>query len=361
MSDDLNELRKRINQIDQELVGLLDERVRLAGEIGKTKIRDGVPFFDPAREEDVFERARKASNGSFPQPVLRRIFREIISASISLQKSLVIGFLGPEATFTHQAARECFGSSVEFRAFRTIPEIFRAVERGAVDYGVAPVENSIQGSVFATLDSLVDVDLRIIAERRLSIEHCLISKEPLEKIKRVYSKDQALGQCRDWLAKNLPKAELIDATSTAGAVKIAAEEEGSAAIASALAAAEFDLPVLEKGIQDVRSNYTRFLVLGRPECAPSVPEERARTAVVLSISDSPGALQTALDPFAKKGINLSRIESRPSRKKAWDYLFFIEFAGHENTPEVAEVLEGLRASCPLVKVLGSFPVADKLD
>lgn len=361
MSEALNELRKRINQIDQDLVALLDERVNLASEIGKTKVRDGVPFFDPSREEEVLERVSSNSDGSFPQSALRRIFREIISASISLQKQLVIGFLGPEATFTHQAARECFGSSVEFRAFRTIPEIFRAVERGAVDYGVAPVENSIQGSVFATLDSLVDVDLRIIAERRLSIEHCLISNEPLDKIERVYSKDQALGQCRDWLAKNLPKAELIDATSTAGAVKIAAEESGSAAIASALAAAEFNLPVLERGIQDVRNNYTRFLVLGRPETAPAVPVERARTAVVLSISDEPGALQTALDPFAEKGINLSRIESRPSRKKAWDYLFFIEFAGHEKTPEVAEVLEHLRASCPLVKVLGSFPVADKLD
>ncbi len=361
MNEALNDLRKRINEIDRNLVGLLDERVRLAGEIGKTKVRDGVPFFDPAREEEVLERAQGSSDGSFPTPALRRIFREIISASISLQKKLVIGFLGPEATFTHQAARECFGSSVEFRAFRTIPEVFSAVERGAVDYGVAPVENSIQGSVFATMDSLVDADLRIIAERRLSIEHCLISREPLDQIQRVYSKDQALGQCRSWLAKNLPNADLIDATSTAGAVKIAAEEEGAAAIASALAASEFDLPVLERGIQDVRSNFTRFLVLGRPDCTPAVPEERARTAVILSISDAPGALQKALGPFADKGINLSRIESRPSRKKAWDYLFFIEFAGHENNPDVAEVLEGLRANCPLVKVLGSFPVADKLD
>lgn len=361
MSEALNELRKRINEIDQSLVGLLDERIRLAGEIGKTKVRDGVPFFDPAREEDVLERAEGSSDGSFPVPALRRIFREIISASISLQKKLVIGFLGPEATFTHQAARECFGSSVEFRAFRTIPEVFGAVERGSVDYGVVPVENSIQGSVFETMDALVDAEMRIIAERRLSIEHCLISQEPLEKIKRVYSKDQALGQCRSWLAKNLPNAELIEATSTAGAVKIAAEEEGAAAIASALAAAEFNLPVLEKGIQDVRNNFTRFLVLGRPESAPTVPEERARTAVILSISDAPGALQQALGPFAQRGINLSRIESRPSRKKAWDYLFFIEFAGHENNPEVSEVLEGLRASCPLVKVLGSFPVAEKLD
>ncbi len=361
MSESLRELRERINRIDTDLVALLDERVRLASEIGKAKVRDGMPFFDPSREEEVLSRAQQSGDGSFPEGALRRIFREIISASISLQKQLVIGFLGPEATFTHQAARECFGSSVEFRAFRTIPEIFLAVERGSVDYGVAPVENSIQGSVFATLDSLVDADLRIIAERRLSIEHCLIAKEPLDKIRRIYSKDQALGQCRNWLARNLPNAELIDATSTAGAVKIAAQEEGSAAIASALAAAEFDLPVLERGIQDVRNNYTRFLVLGRPENAPPVPADRARTALVLSLADKPGALQKALDPFAAKGINLSRIESRPSRKKAWDYLFFIEFAGHEFAPEVAEVLQELRSSCPLVKVLGSFPVADKLD
>ena len=361
MSESLTELRDRINRIDRDLVAALDERVRLAAQIGQTKARDGVPVFDPAREDDVLDRAEAAGDGSFPTHALRRIFREIISASISHQKQLVIGFLGPESTFTHQAARECFGSSVEFRAYRTIPEVFRAVERGAVDYGVAPVENSIQGSVFATLDSLVDADLRIIAERRLSIEHCLISREELSDIQRVYSKDQALGQYRDWLALNLPHAELIDATSTARAVEIAAGEKGSAAIAGALAAAEYDLPVLERGIQDVRNNYTRFLVLGRPESAPSVPQERARTALVLTISDAPGALQLALGPFAERGINLSRIESRPSRKKAWDYLFFIEFAGHEESPEVAEVLEKLRSICPLVKVLGSFPVADKLD
>jgi len=361
MSKSLQEYRARIDEIDREIVGLLDERVGLAAEIGKTKARDGVPFFDPVREDQVLDRAHASGNGAFPRAVLRRIFREVISASISLQKRLVIGYLGPEATFTHQAARECFGSSVEFRAFRTIPEIFRAVERGSVDYGVAPVENSIQGSVFETLDSLVDADLRIIAERRLSIEHCLISSEPMEKIERVYSKDQALGQCREWLAKNLPAAELIPSTSTSGAVEIASTEKGSAAIASSLAAAEFDLPILECGIQDARRNFTRFLVLSRPESAPSVPRDCARTAVVLSLPDRPGSLQTALGPFAARGINLSRIESRPSRKKAWDYLFFIEFAGHEENPEVGEVLAELRASCPLVKVLGSFPLADKLD
>jgi len=361
MSHSLKDLRARIDEIDREIVGLLGERVELAAEIGQTKVREGVPFFDPVREEEVLDRAETSGKGSFPRSALRRIFREIISASISLQKRLVIGFLGPEATFTHQAARECFGSSVDFRAFRTIPEIFRAVERGAVDYGVAPVENSIQGSVFETLDSLVDADLRIIAERRLSIEHCLISRLPLEAIERVYSKDQALGQCRDWLAKNLPGAQLIPSTSTAKAVEIASAEEGSAAIASSLAAAEFELPVLERGIQDTRSNFTRFLVLARPESAPAVPEDRARTAVVLSLADRPGALQQALGPFAERGINLSRIESRPSRKKAWDYLFFIEFAGHENSPEVCKVLDQLRSTCPLVKILGSFPLADKLD
>lgn len=361
MSESLQEFRGRIDEIDREIVKLLDERVGLATQIGKTKLRDGVPFFDPVREEEVLERAGAVGDGSFPKSALRRIFREIISASISLQKRLVIGFLGPEATFTHQAARECFGSSVEFRAFRTIPEIFSAVERETVDYGVAPVENSIQGSVYETLDSLVDADLRIIAERRLSIEHCLISKEPLAKITRVYSKDQALGQCRDWLARNLPNADLIESTSTSGAVEIASKEEGAAAIASSLAAAEFHLPVLERGIQNVRKNFTRFLVLGRPETASSVPEDQARTAVVLSLSDQPGALQSALGPFAAKGINLSRIESRPSRKKAWDYLFFIEFAGNEDTAEVRDVLSQLRESCPFIKILGSFPVADKLD
>ncbi|MEM9017492.1 MAG: prephenate dehydratase, partial [Verrucomicrobiota bacterium] len=321
MSDSLKGPRKRIDEIDQHLVSLLDERAGLAATIGKAKAAEGLPVFDPAREESVFQRALSSSDGSFPDSALRRVFREIISASISVQKILTVGFLGPESTFTHQAARECFGSSVEFRAFRTIPEIFSAVEKGSIDFGVAPVENSIQGSVFATLDCLVDADLRIVGERRLRIEHCLISAEPLEAISKVYSKDQALGQCREWLAAHLPKAELIEATSTAKAVEIASKESGAAAIASALSAAEFDLPVIEKGIQDVSNNHTRFLVLGKPGAARESVAELSQTALVLSLPDEPGALQKALSPFAAKGINLNRIESRPSRKKAWDYLF----------------------------------------
>ncbi|MFP4352492.1 MAG: prephenate dehydratase [Puniceicoccaceae bacterium] len=362
MTESLAELRERINRIDGNLVRALNERIRLAALIGREKARAGMPVFDPAREEDVLSRATGASDGAFPAPALRRIFREIISASISLQKQLVIGFLGPESTFTHQAARECFGSSVEFRPYRTIPEIFRAVERGGVDYGVAPVENSIQGSVFATLDALVDADLRIIAERRLRIEHCLISGAKRGAIRKVYSKDQALGQCRDWLARNLPDAEYVETTSTARAVEIAAEEEGAAAIAGTLAAAEFGLPVVERGIQDSPDNHTRFFVLSRPSAAPPPPPpERARTSLVLSVADEPGALQSVLGPFAEKGINLSRIESRPSRKRAWDYLFFIEFAGHEETGDARVVIDRLRAACPFVKVLGSFPLADELD
>jgi len=202
---------------------------------------------------------------------------------------------------------------------------------------------------------------RPVAERRLQIDHCLISRSPLDQIDKVYSKDQALGQCRDWLALNLPSAELIETTSTARAVEIAVEEDGAAAIAGSLAAEKCGLPVVEKAIQDRRGNHTRFLVLGRPGSVVPVPEERARTALVLSLQDAPGALQSALGLFAERGINLSRIESRPSRRKAWDYLFFIEFAGSETNPVVREVLAGLRDRCAFVKELGSFPLADGLD
>lgn len=361
MSESLEDLREEVDALDRRIVGMLEERVRLAERIGRAKERAGKPLFDPAREEEVLERVVSRADGAFPVAALRRIFREVISASLSRQRPLSVGFLGPEATFTHRAARECFGSSAGFRAYRTIPEVFRAVEGGSVDFGVVPVENSIQGSVFATLDSLVDSELRIVAERRLRIDHCLISRSPRGEIRRVYSKDQALGQCRDWLARNLPGAELVEASSTARAVEIAAAEEGSAAIASALAAAEFGLPVVERGIQDRRDNHTRFLVVARPDSAPEVPPERARTAVVLSIGDAPGALRSALGPFADRGINLSRIESRPSRRRAWDYLFFVEFAGAGESPGVREALEDLRRVCPFVRVLGSFPVADELD
>lgn len=359
--ESLSELRDRIDEIDRNVVAELNERIRIVERIREAKVREGSPVFDPAREEMVLERVKAASEGLFPDASLRRVFREIISASISRQKPLSVGFLGPEATFTHRAAREAFGSSAAFKAFQTIPEIFRAVERGAVDYGVAPVENSIQGSVFETLDSLVEADLRIVSERRLRIDHCLISRDPLEAVQKVYSKDQALGQCRDWLARNLPGAELVETTSTARAVEIAGSEEGAAAIASSLAAEKFGIPVLEKAIQDRRGNHTRFLVLGRPEAVAPVPPERARTALVLSLRDAPGALQSALGVFADRGINLSRIESRPSRRKAWDYLFFIEFAGNEESPGVREALAELREKCSFVKELGSFPLADELD
>ncbi|MEM0966948.1 MAG: prephenate dehydratase [Verrucomicrobiota bacterium] len=361
MSDSLKGPRTRIDEIDCKLVKLLDERADLASEIGKAKAADGLPVFDPAREDNVLQRALAESCGSFPHSALRRVFREIISASISIQKRLTVGYLGPESTFTHQAARECFGSSVEFRAFRTIPEIFEAVEKESVDFGVVPVENSIQGSVFATLDCLVDSGLRIIGEKRLRIEHCLISAEPLETITKVYSKDQALGQCRLWLSRHLSKADLIEAPSTAQAVEIASKEAGAAAIASSLSAAEYGLPVIEKGIQDASNNRTRFLVLGRPGAVRETEEGLVRTALVLSLPDEPGALQKALSPFAMKGINLSHIESRPSRKKPWEYLFFIEFSGHERSSPVADVLEELNDVCPFVKILGSFPFADALD
>lgn len=360
-NESLSELRERIDEIDRNVVGELNERLRIVEKIREAKMRDGTPVFDPAREEDVLDKVQAASEGLFPEASLRRIFREIISASISRQKPLTVGFLGPEATFTHRAAQDTFGSSARYTAFRTIPEIFRAVERGSVDYGVAPVENSIQGSVFETLDSLVEADLRIVAERRLRIDHCLISRSPIEEIQKVYSKDQALGQCRDWLARTLPSAELVETTSTARAVEIAALEEGAAAIASSLAAEQLDIPVLERGIQDRRGNHTRFLVLGRPDAVAPVPAERVRTALVISLQDAPGALQAALGLFAERGINLSRIESRPSRRKAWDYLFFIEFCGSEESPGVREALSLLRQKCSFVKELGSFPLADELD
>ncbi len=363
MSESLEELRARIDGLDASLVRILNERVELAARIGEAKAREDLPVVDPAREEEVLQRSAERNEGPFPGAALRRIFREIISASVRLQRAVSVAFLGPEATFTHQAALEVFGSSADFHAYRTIRDLLRAVESGGVDYGVVPVENSIQGSVYDTLDGLVGAPLRILSEHYLAIEHCLLAGCSREEIRRVYSRDQALGQCQGWLSRNLPEAEQVETQSTARAVEIAAGESGAAAIASRLAAAAFGLAVLERGIQDQRRNHTRFLVVTRPENQPPGDGRgrEGKTSLVLSVPDRPGSLREVLQPFDEYGINLSRLESRPSRLRPWDYLFFVEFRGHEDDPTVAGVLAQLRAACPFLQVLGSYPVAPGLD
>jgi chorismate mutase / prephenate dehydratase len=351
---DLEKLRGKIDVVDRKIVDHLNERVRLAAEIGHLKNEQGDPLYVPAREEEVFSKLSKLSDGPLEQGPLRAIYREIISASIALEKNLIIGYLGPEATYTHQAALKNFGNSLTYKPLKSIGEVFEEVERGDCDYGVVPIENSTEGSVFHSLDTLVETELTIIAQLCLPIRHCLISAHPLNEIQVVLSKDQALGQCREWLRRNLPDAQLVPVASTSSAVDRAKKESGSAAIAGALAAELHGLPVMAEGVQDMKKNVTRFLVIGRN--SPARREEVSyKTSVVLSVKDMVGALQTALSPFSSRDLNLTKIESRPSRRKAWDYYFFVDVLGHRDDSLVGEALTELETTCPFVKCLGSYP------
>jgi chorismate mutase/prephenate dehydratase len=345
---------KVVDELDHEIVNLLNERVRHAGEIGRIKHARGADYYDPTREAIVMAKIASLNQGPSTDATLQAVYREVISSSISLEKKLEIAYLGPEATYTHQAAIRNFGVSLNYRAMKTIPDVFCQVESGKADYGVIPIENSTEGAVFHSMDMLVDSDLHICSQVYLPIEHCLVSRVPLDQIKEVRSKDQALGQCRDWLQANLPGVPTMDVVSTAEAVRMAGELEGVAAVASVLSAQHYGVPVQVKGIHDRDDNVTRFLVIGKTRAKP-LGGGKDKTSLVISLNDEPGALEKTLRPFGSRGINLSKIESRPSRKKAWDYLFFIDFIGHYEDATVQEALEELGEHCQFVKWLGSYP------
>lgn len=354
---DLSDLRSEIDRIDREVIERLNERVRLAIEVGRIKQAQGAEIYVPSREEQVFAKLAdysRESGGRLPPEAIRFIWREIISASISAEKRLVIAYLGPEATFTEQAALKNFGSQVDYRALGSLADVFAEVTVRDADYGVIPIENSTGGAVIHSLDLLAETELKIVAQVYLEIEHCLISRSPLEAIREVRSKDQALLQCRQWLYRHLPKAAQVEVDSTAAAVRQAAEEPGLAAVASALAADRYGVPVVHRAIQDRPNNVTRFLVIGR-ECSGPTKGGKDRTSLLLSIRDEVGALGKVLSAFSNRGTNLLKIESRPNRQKNWDYFFFIDLDGHWEDPKVQEAVGMLRTRCPLIKWLGSYP------
>ena len=350
----LESLRDEIDRIDSKIVDLLNQRVRAAVEIGRIKNELGVDPYDPAREEQVFEKLGNINSGPLHKDSLRIIYREIISASIALEKNLTIGYLGPEATYTHQAAVNNFGSTLNYRALPDIPDVFQAVESGECDYGVVPIENSTEGAVNRSLDLLVETELTIIAQVFLKVEHSLFSFFPLSEIDEVHSKDQALAQCGDWLRRNLPNARLVPVTSTAEAVKSLNQETKNAAIAGQLAGRIYQVPSQQDEIQDRKNNVTRFLVVAR-KFLPKRDGVTYRTSIVLSLPDQVGALKGALKTFSDREFNLCKIESRPSRLKTWDYYFFVDFIGHRDDTKVLEVIKELEKTCPFLKVLGSYP------
>lgn len=346
------EHRKAIDKLDAHVVKLLNERTRHVLEIGEIKRKAGEEIYAPHRERAVLQRVCKVNPGPITSDSLRAIYREVMSSALSLEKTMTIAFLGPEATFTHQAAIRKFGSSLRYAAQKTIADVFAEVSKHRADYGVVPVENSTEGVVTHTLDMFVDSELKIVAQIVLPIQHCLVSRGRREQLKKIYVHPQTLAQCRSWVHKNFPAAELIETSSNARSAELAAKERSSAAIAGLLAAEKYQLPVLEHDVQDNAANATRFFVLGR-QCSPATG--RDRTSLMFSIADEVGALHRALAPFRRYRLNMTKIESRPSKRKAWEYFFFVDCDGHLNDRKVAKAIALLGEQCSFVKVLGSYP------
>ena len=352
---DKNDIRKNIDSIDTQILDLLTERIACAKEIGRMKTDRGEDVYVPSREVQVFKNLLDKNAGRISEAALKSIYREIISASISAEKKLMVSYLGPRATFTQQAALKNFGSCVDYRAMPSIPDVFAAVESGDADYGVIPIENSTEGAVFHSMDMLTESNLYIVGQVYMPIEHCLISRGSLDDIRKVCSKDQAIGQCRSWIRRNIPSAEIQYVESTALAVKMAADNPEIAAVGSSLSAELYGVPILERSIQDNKTNQTRFLIIGKNP-VPRTEGVRFKTSMVLAVNDRPGALYDMLLPFNRANLNLTRIESRPNRKKAWSYHFFVDFEGHWDDEVVRTAIGELQKTLPMIKWLGSYPM-----
>jgi len=356
--DTLASLRQAIDAVDDRMLALLNRRAGLAAEVGRLKSEASPEalFHAPKREREVLARLEALNGGPFPDSAVRTIFQEIMSACLSLEKPLRVAFLGPEGTFTHLAARHQFGGSSQALPQGTIHAVFQAVERARADYGVVPVENATEGAVDSTLDAFLDSPLRICAEILLPVDQALLLRPGLDlgSVRRVYSHPHALGQCRRWLEAHIPQADRIEAPSTSEAARLAREDAEGAAVASELAAELFGLRVAETRIQDLAANATRFLVLGP---ASAEPTGHDRTTLLAMAQDGPGALLRLLEPLARRGLNLSRIQSRPTRRKLWEYAFFLDVEGHAEDPLMAEALVEIQSACASLKVLGSYPLA----
>ncbi|MFH1045812.1 MAG: prephenate dehydratase [Candidatus Omnitrophota bacterium] len=352
----LKALRLKIDQTDKKILSLLNERARFTLEIGKLKAKGQAPSFSPDREAQVYSRLLELNKtGLLKDDTIKAVYREIMSGALSLQNAPKIAYFGPEATFTHIAAMKKFGKSLEYLKCDSIADVFTEVERDRADYGVVPIENSTEGAVNHTLDILVDSDLKICSEVYLDVEHNLLSKSKnIAAIKQIYSHEQVLAQCRNWLEKNLPQVALIAVTSTTVAAALATRGKGRAAIASKLAAEEYGLEIVARSIEDSPHNITRFLVIGKHQAEQT---KKDKTSIVFAMKDKAGALHDVLTPFKRKHLNLTKIESRPSKKKAWKYYFFVDLEGHIQEAKVKQALGELQRHCTFIKVLGSYPAS----
>jgi len=352
---DIPELREQIDRIDSEILRLLNRRAEVVLAVGQRKTEQQLDYHAPQREAQIYARLSAEHHGPFPAHAVRPVFREIISACLSLEHPLRVAYLGPRATFSHLAAMEQFGLSAQLLGMRSIAEVFAEVEKHNANFGVVPVENSTEGVVSHTLDLFVDSPLLICGEVVVEAALHLLSKAPsLAEIRQIYSHPHALAESRKWLEMNLPHVPVIETSSTGAAAETAASEPGAAAISSELAASLYDLRVLQRRIEDHPNNFTRFLVIGKTE-TPATGADK--TSILFSIKDRVGALHRMLVPFAERRINLTKIESRPQKKKLWEYVFYIDLEGHRSEPRVQEALAALQPDCIFLKVLGSYPQA----
>jgi chorismate mutase/prephenate dehydratase len=354
MSDTkLDELRQDVDDINRELVALLNKRAKIAQQIGRAK--KGAPIYDPARESAVLSKVVGANEGPLSGEAIKGIFKEIIAACRAIQQPLRVAYLGPQGTYSEEAARSQCGSACEYLAAETIDEAVGMVEGGRADLAVVPIENSTEGAVNRTLDLLLASELKICGEVMLPVRHQLISSaQKIDDITEVHAHPQALAQCRGWLAVKLPGARQVPAPSNAAAVQIAAKDGSLAAIAGVKAAEHYGLPILCQDIQDDSANATRFVVLGT---APAGRTDNDKTSLIWSVANQPGALAGALTILAAKNINMVKLESRPSKESKWEYVFYVDIDGHEQDELVAQALQELAKQLKLVKVIGSYPKA----
>ncbi len=353
MNNEIELLRKKIDYIDKEIFKMINERAKLTGQITEVKKNSSLSFYDPARERIIIENLKKINTGPIKNDDIKEIVSTIIKICRNLVRPLKVAYLGPEGTFSHLAVIETFGKKSEDLPSHSIEEVFNLVEKGIADYGIVPIENSIEGIVTHTIDMFIESDIKIIEEELLRVHLYLLSKEKdIKKIKKIFSLSQPLAQCKTYIEEKFPDAQLIEAESTSYAAKKIRQIKNSAAIASKAAADLYGLNILDEKIEDNTRNFTRFLVIGR-EFAKETGNDK--TSILFTVKDRIGALHDMLVPFKKYNINLTKIESRPTKKKPWEYIFFVDFEGYFTQSGVQNALKELESNASFIKILGSYP------
>ena len=353
---DLKALRENITNIDSQIVELISKRSEIAIQIAQLKKKDNEPIYQPTREQEVFSYLSSINKGPLQNQYLHNIYREIMSGAKALQNSFSIAYLGPAGSFTHEASLNKFGHSLSFISQKDITSVFRSVESGECMYGIVPFENSIEGKVLETLDTLANADVQIYAESKLSIHHNLLTYHNIDDIKKIYTHRQAKAQCRNWLAKYLPEAEWIETPSTSNAVEFISKNINNkeiAAIGSIIAGNTYNVPILKKNIEDCQNNYTRFITLSK---TTSNPSELDHTSILFTLPHTPGSLCNILEYFHKSQINITSIESRPDPQKIWNYLFYLDIEGHCKNEKINKILDIIQKETTFYKLLGSYPI-----